>query len=72
MIKLNPDDGHTKVVLPSSVNLLELLQDSEDAAKVMNFKHDLRCFCNYMIAHYNGFWNEQSTKFYVSYPLRKL
>jgi hypothetical protein len=71
MIKLNPKDGDTKVSIPIGSDFVELFRESEEAAKKMGYTHDLRCFCNYMIAHYDGFFNVNGTKYHVSYPLNR-
>jgi hypothetical protein len=70
MIRLDPRDGEGRVYLYHKVDLLKLLQESEDAAKIFGFNHDLRCFCNYLIAHYkcSGF----GSKTYIDYPLEML
>ena len=70
MIKLDPMDGENRVYLHPQVDLLELLEDSEAAAITMKYTHDLRCFCNYLVAHYHGTWNFNHTKFQVYYPLQ--
>ncbi len=72
MIKLNPMDGGPKVRLYPKTDMLDLLHESEAAAMNMKYIHDLRCFCNYLIAHYDGHWNMSNTKFYVHYPLVEL
>jgi len=72
MIKLNPMDGEAEVYLHRDVDLLQLLKDSEDSAIVMGYTHDLRCFCNYMIAHYDGYFDGLHTKYHVIYPLSRL
>ena len=72
MIKLNPQDGEARVFLYPQTDMLELLHESEAAAMNMGYTHDLRCFCNYLIAHYDGHWNMTYTKFFVHYPMVQL
>lgn len=67
MIKLDPMDGEAKVYLYHRTDMLGLLLDSEAAATHMGYHHDLRCFCNYLIAHYKT--TGSSKKLYVNFPL---
>ena len=72
MIRIDPMDGETKLNLNTRVDLLQLLTDSEHSAIHMGYIHDLRCFCNYMIAHYDGYFDGLHQEYYVMYPLSRL